>query len=169
MSLIRVIYEGLNDYLSVDPNYMHQRAKCYIKSSYYEEKQSDKLSFLSKAYRDANVAMQIFRYRYENSSNEKLLISLDHVQYTQALILCHKCSINEYSNIEDNTTAIITLSEALVSPYNTYDFMKTDELNYQDAIQNIVYRAMIHKELVLPEAYTSLQMLFKNMFPKNNA
>lgn len=169
MSLIRVIYEGLNDYLSVDPNYMHQRAKCYIKSSYYEEEQGDKLSFLSKAYRDANVAMQIFKYRYENSSNEKLLISIDHIKYTQALILCHKCSIRGYTDIEDNTSAINTLSEALASPYNTYDFLKTDDLNYQDAIQNTVYYSMIHKDSILPEAYSSIQMLFKNMFSKNNA
>lgn len=157
----RVIYEGLNNLLSVDPNYMHQRAKCYIKSSYYETDTNGKLDYLDKAYRDANVALQVFTQRYDECGNEKLVISMDHIVYTQALILCHKCFINDYSDISANTFAIHTLHTALNSPYNTYSFAKTDSFNYQSVVEKIVYATIANKGLVHPEAYGWLQDLFR--------
>lgn len=161
MALIRIIYEGLNDLLSVDPNYMHQRAKCYIKSSYYETEAKGKLDYLDKAYRDANVALQVFSQRYEECGNEKLIISIDHIIYTQALILCHKCFIDDYSDISANTVAIQTLHSALNSPYNTYSFAKTDSFNYQSVIEKVVYATVANKALVHSEAHEMLQNLFK--------
>lgn len=161
MALIRIIYEGLNNLLSVDPNYMHQRAKCYIKSSYYETEAKGKLDYLDKAYRDANVALQVFSQRYEECGNEKLIISMDHIMYTQALILCHKCFIDDYSDISANTVAIQTLHSALNSPYNTYSFAKTDSFNYQSVIEKVVYATVANKALVHSEAHEMLQNLFK--------
>ena len=161
LALIRGIYEGLNNLLSVDPNYMHQRAKCYIKSSYYETDTNGKLDYLDKAYRDANVALQVFTQRYDECGNEKLVISMDHIVYTQALILCHKCFINDYSDISANTFAIHTLHTALNSPYNTYSFAKTDSFNYQSVVEKIVYATIANKGLVHPEAYGWLQDLFR--------
>lgn len=160
LALIRIIYEGLNDLLSVDPNYMHQRAKCYIKSSYYIKDAKGKLEYLNKAYRDANVALQVFSHRYEECGNEKLIISIDHIIYTQALILCHMCFVNDYSDIDANTTAIRMLHTALTSPYNTYSFAKTDSFNYLSVVERIVHTTIADKELVRPEAYSSLQGLF---------
>ena len=147
--------------MSVDPNYMHQRAKCYIKSSYYETDTNGKLDYLDKAYRDANVALQVFTQRYDECGNEKLVISMDHIVYTQALILCHKCFINDYSDISANTFAIHTLYTALNSPYNTYSFAKTDSFNYQSVVEKIVYATIANKGLVHPEAYGWLQDLFR--------
>ena len=161
LTLIRIIYESLNDLLSVDPNYMHQRAKCYIKSSYYETGTKEKMDYLNKAYRDANVALQVFSRRYEECGNEKLIISMDHIVYTQALILCHKCFIDDYSDVSANTIAIQALHSALSSPYNTYSFAKTDSFNYQSVIERLVYSTIANKELVHPEAYGRLQDLFK--------
>lgn len=161
LALIRVIYEGLNNLLSVDPNYMHQRAKCYIKSSYYETDTNGKLDYLDKAYRDANVALQVFTQRYDECGNEKLVISMDHIVYTQALILCHKCFINDYRDISANTFAIHILHTALNSPYNTYSFAKTDSFNYQSVVEKIVYATIANKGLVHPEAYGWLQDLFR--------
>ena len=161
LALIRVIYEGLNDLLSVDPNYMHQRAKCYIKSSYYEAGIKEKLDYLDKAYRDANVALQVFTQRYDECGNEKLVISMDHIVYTQALILCHKCFLNDYSNISENTFAIQILHNALNSPYNAYSFAKTDSFNYQRVIEKTVHATIANAELVRPEAHGWLQDLFK--------
>lgn len=142
-------------------NYMHQRAKCYIKSSYYETDTNGKLDYLDKAYRDANVALQVFTQRYDECGNEKLVISMDHIVYTQALILCHKCFINDYSDISANTFAIHTLHTALNSPYNTYSFAKTDSFNYQSVVEKIVYATIANKGLVHPEAYGWLQDLFR--------
>ena len=59
LTLIRSIYESLNELLSVDPNYMHQRAKCYIKSAYFEKNKTKKEKFLEKAYRE--VVSIVFR------------------------------------------------------------------------------------------------------------
>lgn len=161
MALIRVIYEGLNDLLSVDPNYMHQRAKCYIKSSYYEMNSKEKAAYLDKAYRDANVARQVFAQRYDECGNEKLVISMDHIVYTQALILCHKCFIDDYNDISANTFAIQTLHTALNSPYNAYSFAKTDSFNYQSVLEKIVHTTIANKSLVHPEVYLCLQDLFQ--------
>ena len=120
-----------------------------------------KLDYLDKAYRDANVALQVFTQRYDECGNEKLVISMDHIVYTQALILCHKCFINDYSDISANTFAIHTLHTALNSPYNTYSFAKTDSFNYQSVVEKIVYATIANKGLVHPEAYGWLQDLFR--------
>ena len=86
---------------------------------------------------------------------------MDHIVYTQALILCHKCFINDYSDISANTFAIHTLYTALNSPYNTYSFAKTDSFNYQSVVEKIVYATIANKGLVHPEAYGWLQDLFR--------
>ena len=161
LALIRVIYEGLNDLLSVDPNYMHQRAKCYVKSSYFESNVKDKIGYLEKAYRDANVALQVFSKRYDDCGNEKLIISIDHVVYTQAIILCHRCYINKYGDISENSTAVRTLYNALVSPYNTYSFAKKDYLNYHNVLDELVNNCFANKNLIYQDSYYYLQELFK--------
>lgn len=107
------------------------------------------------------MALQVFTQRYDECGNEKLVISMDHIVYTQALILCHKCFINDYTDISANTFAIQTLHAALNSPYNAYSFAKTDSFNYQSVIEKIVHATIANKELVHPEAYGWLQDLFK--------
>ncbi len=161
LALIRAIYEGLNKLLSADPNYMHQRAKCYIKSASFEKKQENKLEYLKKAFRDANVAFQIFETRYNKYHNEKILISASHVLYTKALVLSHKCYLNGYANIDENTEAIHILHKALSSPYNTYDFVKEDSFNYDDVVSRIIYETMSNGTLVSPDAYSDLEDLFR--------
>ena len=161
LALIREIYEGLNKLLSVDPNYMHQRAKCYIKSAYFEKDLAKKVEYLEKAYRDANVAFQVFDNRYDECHNEKILISSAHVLYTKALVLCHKCYINNYASVNDNTTAIHVLYEALNSPYNTYAFAKKDSFNYKNVVAKIVFETIACSTLVLPDAHSELEELFK--------
>ena len=86
---------------------------------------------------------------------------MDHIVYTQALILCHKCFLNDYSNISENTFAIQILHNALNSPYNAYSFAKTDSFNYQRVIEKTVHATIANAELVRPEAHGWLQDLFK--------
>lgn len=160
LTLIRVIYECLNDYLSVDPNYMHQRAKCYIKSAQYEQEKKSKEAFLDKAFRDSVVALRIFETRYESFKNEKLLISIAHAQYTQALILCYKCSANDFTDLTDNSSAIKALYEALNSPYNSYEFVKRDSFNYQNTIAKTIQTIIANKTLVEEDCWSYLEELF---------
>lgn len=161
LKLIRKIYEELNSLLSVDPNYMHQRAKCYIKSAYFEKNEERKEAYFDKAFRDANVAFQVFNNRYEKSRNEKVRISADHVIYTKALILCHRCFMHNYEQIDENTSAVQMLHNALRSPYNTYAFAKSDSLNYRNVIAKIVYETIANQNLVSPDAHTDLENLFR--------
>ena len=148
LELIRIIYESLNSLLSNDPNYMHQRAKCYIKSAQYEGNSTYKSDYLKKAYRDANVSSQVFELRYQKSGNMKLLISYAHVTYTMALVLCHICYNNKYAFVEENSTAIMKLYQALESPYNSYDIAKSDPFNYQNVIKQTVVACISNPEIV---------------------
>ena len=161
LNIVRFIYEGLNSMLSVDPNYMHQRAKCYIRLSSYERDPVEKISNLNKAFKDVNVSIQIFDERYRESENEHILISLDHLKYTKALILCHKCNVNDYNDVAENSEAILMLYEALNSPFNSYDYAKKDIYNYYDVISKIIHAAIANRDLVNEEAGRCLEPLFR--------
>lgn len=161
LMIVKSIYDGLNTLLSVDPNYMHQRAKCYIRLSRFENNHSKKIEYLDKAFRDTNVAIQIFEERYTESLNEHIQISLAHLKYTQALIWCHRCKINYYSDIKENSKAILLLQEALTSPFNSYEYARKDIYNYDDVISEIIHSSIANKKLVTDEAAQCLSALFK--------
>lgn len=159
--LIRGIYENLNDLLSSDPNYMHQRAKCYIRSARFEKDPSKKLTFLEKAYRDACISYSTFEKRYEDTKNEKIQISIAHVEYTKALVLCHQAKANEYQNSAENTRAVEILYKALSSPFNSYDFAKTDIYNYGNVVMSLMTSVIADRSLVDANVHTLLEELFK--------
>lgn len=160
--LIKKIYEGLNSYLSSDPNYLHQRAKCYIRCAYYENRIENKLDLLDKSYRDANVAYQIFDQRFNDCGNEKLLISMAHIKYTIAVILCRKCVINNYDNEKENSEAIEQVYEALNSPFNSYDYAKSDTIVNYDNVVSIFINAVISKGASInDDLYIYAEDLFK--------
>ncbi len=161
--LIRKIYENLNDLLSSDPNYMHQRAKCYIRSARFETDTSKKLKLLEKAYRDASVSHSAFKKRYEDTGNEKIQISIAHVEYTKALVLCHQAKLNHYKNVTENTRAVEILYKALFSPYNSYDFAKTDIYNYGNAVMGFITTLIADSSLVDEKVRALLADLFRDI------
>lgn len=161
LALIRSIYDGLNDLLSVDPNYMHQRAKSYIKIACNTSDHAEKNKFFERAYRDASVAAQVFENRYSENSNEKIMISIAHIRYTQALILCHKASASQFEDKDDNSNAIEMLHVALISPYNSYAFAKTDSFNYQNVIAATVKHVILHRDAIYSEKLPLVQDLFR--------
>ncbi|MBP1562093.1 MAG: SIR2 family protein [Oscillospiraceae bacterium] len=161
LELIRKIYDSLNDRLSLDPNYMHQRAKCYIKTSKYEHLISNKLDCLTQASRYANVAKQIFEDRYEKSLNEKIQISIAHLTYTQALIMCHKCNINNFMDKDENTNALIWLYDALSSPYNSYEYALKDSFNYDNVINQMILKITQDKTAFHETCYSIMGPLIK--------
>lgn len=138
-TLIREIYEALNDLLSTDPNYLHQRAKCYIRSSYITKSINEKKEWLIKAQRDASSSHTIFEERYSASGNEKVQISSAHALYTVALTLCHLAKLADYKDLKLNEKAIENLYLALSSPYNSIEFIKQDRnYNYDDVIEKTI-------------------------------
>lgn len=138
-ALIRGIYESLNDLLSTDPNYLHQRAKCYIRSALKTKDLEQKQEWLTKAQRDAASSHKIFEERYEKCQNEKIQISAAHTAYTVALTLCHLAGLSNYENIKINEKAIENLYLALSSPYNSIEFIKRDKAyNYNNIVETTI-------------------------------
>ena len=161
LKLIRKIYEELNELLSLDAQYMHQRAKCYIKTSRYIHSIDEKLDYLTKASRDTNVAKSILEERYNHSHNDKIQISIAHLCYTEALILCHKCKIKEYKNKDDNTNAILLLYDALCSQYNSYEYAHHDTFNYGNAIEEMIQKMVADKAIFNESSYNIMGPLIK--------
>lgn len=132
--LIREIYESLNNLLASDPNYLHQRAKCYIRSAIRTEDKKMKGKWLRQAQRDANTSNNIFEMRYEKCQNEKIQISAAHALYTVALSLCYLAKLADYKDIKTNEKAVECLNLALVSPYNSMEFIKKDKVYNQGIV-----------------------------------
>ena len=138
-ALIRGIYEALNDLLSTDPNYLHQRAKCYIRSAFKTSDHELKQEWLTKAQHDAALSHKIFEERYEECQNEKIQISAAHTVYTVALTLCHLAKLKEYKDVKINEKAIANLYLALSSPYNSMEFIKKDKAyNYNNVVEDTI-------------------------------
>jgi len=126
LSLGHEIYEGLHNLLSSDercaPHYYHQRAKCYLWQSGYEE---SFLGQLDDALRFAKLARQKLDNANEKAANQKLEISIAHIQFTICLILARKNIILNNSNDNVKSDAICAIYDALLSPYNYNEFIES--------------------------------------------
>lgn len=137
--IIRDIYQSLNDILATDPNYLHQRAKCYIRSAYKSTEEKDKEKWLEMAYRDASISNSSFEKRYESHENEKIMISAAHSLYTAALALCHIAKLRNYREISINANAVKCLYKAISSPFNSIEFVNNDATyNYNNVVGDLV-------------------------------
>lgn len=164
LKLIREIYEALGELLSTDPNFVHQRAKCYIRSSRYEGNKEKKKEYVINAYRDAGVARSAFKMRYDTYKNEKIGISMAHTRYTEALAICHLVTLEEYSNIEHNSLAIDVLYDALSSPYNSIEYVERDVDNYGNVLKKTANTLFLHPEYVNEQIQHILPEVFKVFF-----
>lgn len=150
--LIRGIYESLNDLLSTDPNYLHQRAKCYIRSAFKTSDIDLKREWLIKAQRDAASSLKIFEERYDECQNEKIQISAAHTVYTVALTLCHLAKLSDYTDAEMNEKAVENLYLALSSPYNSMEFVKKDKAyNYHNVVEETISTLAANVSLIRNE------------------
>lgn len=135
---IREIYETLNDMLATDPNYLHQRAKCYIRSA-YDANSEEKQRWLEMAYRDASISNGAFEKRYDSHDNEKIMISADHALYTAALSLCHIAKLRSYEDLDINAKAVTCIYKALISPYNSIEFVNKDATyNFNNVVSDLI-------------------------------
>ena len=116
---------------------------------------------LKKAARDVNVAKQIFEERNKSINNQKILISIAHLTYTQALIMCHVCRIHNYTNKDENTEALFLLYDALCSEYNSYEYACNDSFNYGNAIGQMVQKITEDKTAFHTNAYKYMGSLIK--------
>lgn len=159
--LIKDIYVALNDDLSTDPNYLHQRSKCFIRLSDVDKDTTKKEEYLNKALRDANAAYSIFDKRYNEYHNDKVFISASHALYTKALSMCHLCVLRNYVDKEMNTLALDTLILALKSPYNIYANPKIDRYNYGDDVFKFFTKVLNDKSCVNSNKQSEISELFR--------
>lgn len=168
-TLIRGIYESLNDLLSTDPNYLHQRAKCYIRSALNAKEPHTQKEWLIKAQRDAASSHKIFEERYEEYQNEKIQISAAHTAYTVALTLCHLAKLSNYKDVKINEKAIENLYLALSSPYNSMEFIKKDKAyNYNNVVENTILTLAADTTLIQnKKIINNVAELIKMQFTEN--
>lgn len=114
LSLIKALYDELNDLLADNPQFHHQKAKCYLWHSGYSQNVMEEVN---QALRFALVAHHNLSLK-GNKNNDKVSIALSHIDFTIALIYAKKCSIENYSNSENFKQALKSIHQALQSQYN---------------------------------------------------
>ncbi|MEN6412673.1 MAG: SIR2 family protein [Veillonellales bacterium] len=140
LTLAKAIYEGLSSLLSENPHFFHQRAKCHWLQSF----SSSSIDELITGLRYANIAKHNFLIEYEHRKNEKIEISLEHVNFTIALIYSRINIIIGLDNIEAMQKAISAIYEAIKGQYNRSDFLeiKQKRSSKKNDIQIILESAM---------------------------
>lgn len=138
LALIKKLYDKLNDLLADTPQFHHQKAKCYLWHSSYSE---DEVKEIDLALRFAKVAYHNLELR-ANKNNEKVLISLAHIDFTIALIYARKSSLSEYNDINIFKKSLEAIYIALLSPYNKEyctNLLKRNEKKINDIKAFLLY------------------------------
>ncbi len=112
--LIKSLYDDLNDLLFSNPQFHHQRAKCYLWHCDYS---SDKKAEIREALRFAKLAKHNLELE-ANSNNPKVIIALAHIDFTLALIYAKANSIYEYRDANIFKDSLAYIKTALYNPYN---------------------------------------------------
>lgn len=118
------IYSKLHNDLACNFNFLHQEAKCHMNYAYSLKNNTERNKYLSTAREFALLSFAMISQYYENTPNENLVISMDHVQYTIATILSDLCKADGYSNGQLLQETIDAVCEALYSPYNNDDYRR---------------------------------------------
>ena len=92
--------------------------------SYSLDDTESKKKYLNDAKQLALVSKSMIENQNETSPNERLMISIAHVQYTIATILSDLSRINEFTDEVLLKESIDAVYEALKSPYNDDDYLR---------------------------------------------
>lgn len=114
LSLIKSLYDDLNDLLFSNPQFHHQRAKCYLWHCNYS---SDPKAEISDALRFAKLAKHNLELT-ANINNPKVIIALAHIDFTLALIYAKTNFIHNYTDARLFKECLPYLKCALDNPYN---------------------------------------------------
>lgn len=146
--LVAQIYSALSDLLGTDYQYNHQRAKCLMRDAYYQRQDSVKERSYTDARDSALIARRQVENEYANHANDKLLISLAHIEYTLASILASICDLHSYSDISEIEEAVEVCYSAAINPYNADEFEKEKRRTAQYGIINFT-KSLPNNEVVL--------------------
>ncbi len=154
IKLIVNVYTKLHSLLANDFNFLHQNAKCYLNYARYLREKSEKIQYLDEAKELAIIAKTMTENKYEESSNERLLITTAHIQYTLATIYCVKCKECDYEKTDENEIAIDAAIEAIYSPYNGDSYQTEKAQGVSHGILDFIrYVATNYKKLGLSKEY----------------
>lgn len=121
---IAQVYLNLNDLLGTDYQFNHQRAKCLMRNAYYQASDVAKEESYIEARGSALIARRQIENEYSLHHNEKLLISLAHIDYTFASITASLCDLHGYSDVIEVEQTINACYNAAINPYNAEEFKK---------------------------------------------
>lgn len=77
---------------------------------------------------------------------------------------CEQVRLSEWmQQAERDTQTVEILCRALSSPYNSYDFAKTDIYNYGNVVMEVITTMIANKSLVDTKVYRLLEELFKKI------
>lgn len=137
LPLIAHLYGEMHKLLANDVHFLHQNAKCYFRFSFYE-RNTEQEKYLRDALTMSKISAKMLENEYEENRNDKILISLAHVQYTIASILSEMCKRHKYEDIEEVRCAIEAIYLALYSPYNIDDYKDSHRSFSSTAISNML-------------------------------
>ena len=70
----------------------------------------------------ASIALKQVDNEYERSKNDKLLISLAHIEYNIASISASLCDLHQYNDVDEIETVIDKWYKAAKNPFNEEDY-----------------------------------------------
>lgn len=157
--LIKMIYDSLSDLLRLEPNFKHQRAKCYIRCAKIMKSSEEKRKLLQDAFHFVTSSISIFKMRFSKTGNLKVKISLDHAMYTMAVIQCHLCTLDSYRNKNDNSIAVDMLYKAFLSPNNSFTFAEQDDTNFDNVVSETINKLVANQSLICEDKKSYLEYL----------
>ena len=161
--LIVKIYERLHTLLATDMNFIHQEAKCQLNYSYTKKDKAEKLQALQKAHELSLVAQSMAQALYDKTGNDRITISLSHIQYTLSTVLCQICVVSDYCDLRTVEEAIDVLNLSLQSPYNLDDYKRDMHQRSSRGIKMFVKNALAISELEISrEAKHRLNHIINN-------
>lgn len=132
LSLILEIYAVLHKDLANDYQFLHQYSKGLLMFATTKTKKKEKEKLLVDAKTKIQIAESLINKVVENKQNNKEdtyrnLITLNHMRFTESLILCEICELNNYSDFKQIETIVSNLYEIFIGLNIDVSFMEGAE------------------------------------------
>lgn len=157
IGLAKAIYEGLNEQLSTSAHYFHQRAKCYLWQS---NNDATGVKDLEEALRFALLSKQYIEVELEKKFNQKLEISLGHVEVTVAFIyskLSNLCRPTDPKRLND---AIESVFCAITRQSNDKEFAYIYKNNSNNDVKKMIQMVPSTSQLLTPKSKDRYSKIF---------
>ena len=129
LSLILNIYKRLDKDLANDYQFLHQYAKGLLMLADKETSKNEIVKILEQARTKIYIAESLVKKVMENKqlNNEdtyRNLITLYHMKFTESLILCNICELNNYTDFEVINNIVKNLFEIFIKMSIDISFMQ---------------------------------------------